>query len=349
MRSNMGNKVKCLYCGKELLTVAPLHLKTHGLTVATYRQLYPNAPIHSEIVKSIYIKVLKKSNVGKIGKTLEQIHGLEKANIMRTKMSERQKATPRSHDKVRITCRTPEFRTRMSALKKEQLKDLSIRRRHSESLRHSLLSGKVKIWNKGLTKETDVRVLNNVTKAGNTKGDGRFKGANNPLYGKTFIEIYGEQKANELKVLKRELGRKIFNSIRLRELRKSPDYIRNRMRAMTIKPNKPEIKLTKILNDTCYGHFKYNGDYSLGVSFDGLVPDYWNVNGQKKVIELFGDYWHSEKVQGHSKEVEEITTKQRYAKCGIDCLIIWEHELKEVDKLKNKIIQFTNNAKEVKS
>jgi hypothetical protein len=50
----MADKVVCEVCKKELYTVAPLHLKTHGLTMKQYHELYPNAVIHSDTIKKKY-------------------------------------------------------------------------------------------------------------------------------------------------------------------------------------------------------------------------------------------------------------------------------------------------------
>jgi len=47
--------------------------------------------------------------------------------------------------------------------------------------------------------------------------------------------------------------------------------------------------------------WKYAGDGSLIIR--GKCPDFVNVNGRKLIIEVFGDYWHSEERVGkNSKE-----------------------------------------------
>lgn len=129
----------------------------------------------------------------------------------------------------------------------------------------------------------------------------------------------------------------------------NPEFKNKMVRAMMkgrhIRPTKPEIVLGRII-DTLYPNtFKYNGDYSLGVTFDGLIPDFWNINGQKKVIELFGDYWHSETITKKAKEVEELKKIERYQKCGVDCLIIWEKELKQIGNVISKIQSFCSSNK----
>jgi hypothetical protein len=65
----------------------------------------------------------------------------------------------------------------------------------------------------------------------------------------------------------------------------------------------------------------------------GRCPDFVNVNGRKQVIELFGDYFHSE------DEVQPTIT--HYESCGFTCLIVWENELRNPD-LTAVIDKFTN-------
>ena len=50
--------------------------------------------------------------------------------------------------------------------------------------------------------------------------------------------------------------------------------------------------------------------------------------GVTKVIEVFGDYWHSSKFTGLSNIEHENQIIQAYKVVNIDCLIIWEHEIK---------------------
>ncbi len=71
-----------------------------------------------------------------------------------------------------------------------------------------------------------------------------------------------------------------------------------------------------------------NGQFILG----GKCPDFLNFNGQKKLIELFGDYWHKgENPQGR------IDYFKQY---GFDTLVIWEHELTEPSKLRERLLTF---------
>jgi very-short-patch-repair endonuclease len=102
-----------------------------------------------------------------------------------------------------------------------------------------------------------------------------------------------------------------------------------------IKPNKPEKVLIKLLSLILPKEYKYVGDGQ--VILKGFNPDFINVNGQKKIIELFGDYWHS---KTQSRDRKRLGA---YKSLGYKTLIIWDYELKDLEKLKEKILYFNNN------
>jgi G:T-mismatch repair DNA endonuclease (very short patch repair protein) len=104
------------------------------------------------------------------------------------------------------------------------------------------------------------------------------------------------------------------------------------------RPTLPEKLLCELLDELCSSEYKYTGDGSVAIG--GCVPDFLNVNGQKKVIELFGDYWHSKSVTGKSNYQEEFDKIKHYEEYGFGCLMIWEHELKDKTKVAAKILAF---------
>lgn len=100
---------------------------------------------------------------------------------------------------------------------------------------------------------------------------------------------------------------------------------------------KPEKILSYILRVTCPHEFRYDGNGKLGL-IGRHAPDFVNVNGKKKVIEVFGCYHHNCTQCGHGDAVisgtpadkgrERDARKMRnYEKLGYDCLTIWSHEL----------------------
>jgi len=71
-----------------------------------------------------------------------------------------------------------------------------------------------------------------------------------------------------------------------------------------------------------------------GIFIGGFVPDFISIKGEKRIVELFSDYWHR---NTEKKDRERI---KAYKKNGYRTLIIWEHELKDEDKILNKMLQF---------
>lgn len=109
------------------------------------------------------------------------------------------------------------------------------------------------------------------------------------------------------------------------------------LKGLNLKPNKPEKQLYKLLQWLFPNEYKYVGDGKFFIG--GFVPDFINVNSQKKIIELYGDYWHN-KSEIKKRDKGRLRTYKRY---GYKTLIIWEHELKNLDKVKEKILIFNNN------
>jgi len=75
---------------------------------------------------------------------------------------------------------------------------------------------------------------------------------------------------------------------------------------------------------------------------DGITPDFTNKNGQKKVIEVFGTYWHSERVTGVPEQQHERERRERFAKFGYGCLIVWEHELGMKEQVSDRVRSFNS-------
>jgi len=127
------------------------------------------------------------------------------------------------------------------------------------------------------------------------------------------------------------------------KLWKDPDFVLKQLKANGARPNKLESYLEGILNNQL-PDYKYNGDGRLGIVLAGLVPDFVNVNGKKQIIEVFGDYWHGlRKPKWHQTELGRIMA---YNSVGFRCLVIWEHELKELteEKIVEKISNFSRGG-----
>ena len=218
-------------------------------------------------------------------------------------------------------------------------------------------------WNKGLTKETDARVHNYAQKL---KLVGRvFRGKDHPMYGRRHTlesrikmsknrprwfgkenPFYRKTHSDEAKKkmtlwhkgkkLSEAHRRKIAEAVKRNW--QSPEYIRRVMDGLNKKPNRAEKLLDSILQRVCPNEFKYNGNFELGVAIGEMIPDWVNVNGKKKIIELFGDHWHLD-VADTWKRTEQ-GRKETYNKLGFDVLVIWDNELKNEEEVVKKIENF---------
>ncbi len=124
----------------------------------------------------------------------------------------------------------------------------------------------------------------------------------------------------------------------LTKIWQDPEFYRKMFKVFAIKPNKPEMFLTKFLNKILPREYKYVGDgqFILG----GKCPDFMNTNGQKKLIEFFGEYWHGEKHTGKTKKENKRERISYFKQYGYKTLVIWESELKDLDILKKRILKF---------
>ena len=155
-------------------------------------------------------------------------------------------------------------------------------------------------------------------------------GKRNPMYGRINRPMLGkhfsEETKNKISLANRgrnfnhneETKRKI--SEKARERWQNPEFVRKMIKAIRMKPTKPEKITNEILQKYLPNTYAYNGDFSQGITIGGLIPDFVNVNGEKKAIEVFGDYWHR-----NDNPQERI---EHFAKYGWKLIVIWEYELK---------------------
>lgn len=106
------------------------------------------------------------------------------------------------------------------------------------------------------------------------------------------------------------------------------------------KPNKPENIVLNILNNHFPNEWLYTGDGTFIIN--GLNPDFINVNGEKLIIEVFGDYWHTKKIRRYNET--EKGRKEAYQKYGYDTLVVWESETKNLGLLLDKITNFITST-----
>lgn len=133
--------------------------------------------------------------------------------------------------------------------------------------------------------------------------------------------------------------RKLLSNLR-KEDWKNPEY-----RKKIFKSNKGPNKFEKKILDLLGTDFKFVGDQDIII--DGKNPDFISLK-EKKLVEGFGDYWHGE--QHRQKHYNDFSSNEEHEKQRIKhfeknyykCLVIWESEIKDIKKLKNKIKRFIN-------
>lgn len=148
----------------------------------------------------------------------------------------------------------------------------------------------------------------------------------NNMFGKV---IYKKLKKYKLKI------RNKSEALKLRWKNDRDKIVRVLLEGLQIKPNKPEKVLSSLLNQILPKKYKYVGSgYTI---IAGFCPDFIDFKN-KLIIELFGDYWHNRK---DAKARDKLRLKT-YSKYGYQTLVIWQHELKNLLKIKSKIMDFNN-------
>ncbi len=122
-----------------------------------------------------------------------------------------------------------------------------------------------------------------------------------------------------------------------KRVNQNPVYIKKRISSLSKKPSKKELILIKLIKDLNLD-YSYVGD---GKKILGTKnPDFISEK-DKKIIEVFGDYWHGKKARCY--EETENGRIEYFKDYGYNTLIIWEYELKDLRKVYNKILDFHNN------
>ena len=99
---------------------------------------------------------------------------------------------------------------------------------------------------------------------------------------------------------------------------------------------KSRTKPERIFEEICKKHnlpFHYTGDGQLWIGKRRLLnPDFIEANGNKILVEIFGDYWHSPLLRPKMKEIQHpLYREKHYKKYKWQPIFIWESDLKRSD------------------
>lgn len=158
-----------------------------------------------------------------------------------------------------------------------------------------------------------------------------MKGEGNPFYGKTFSEEWRRRHSKLMKEWHKRHENPMKGIPRPDFKARYGDregFERKRFRAMGFKPTKPERELDRLLHQNGFDYI-YVGDGKRIIG--GLNPDFIHRR-DKRIIELFGNYWHEKQ--------DEDRRISRFRNRGYDALIVWESELRDVNSPVERVREF---------
>jgi len=203
-------------------------------------------------------------------------------------------------------------------------------------------------WSKGLTKEThpSLKSLSERYKGPNSLLFGKY-GPDSPAFGWRHTDEWKREASIRAKQFRHTDASKEILREKQKALWQDPVYkdraVKILREAQQKRPTQGELALIDLFNRYNLP-YKYVGDGAVVIY--GLNPDFINYNGQKKIIEFFGSYWHNDRDDLPYERTEE-GRKEVFAQLGYQTLVIWDHELQDLDKLLSKICLFTHsNAEE---
>jgi G:T-mismatch repair DNA endonuclease (very short patch repair protein) len=119
-----------------------------------------------------------------------------------------------------------------------------------------------------------------------------------------------------------------------------PDIIRKYFKSLQRRPTNPENQLKDLIKKHNLP-FVYNGNKG-DLIIGRRVPDFYNNNGRKHVIEVFGEVFHNQSKSFFDVPFRrtEKGTVQHYTKYGYHCTVIWDNELKNEETVVERIREF---------
>lgn len=267
--------------------------------------------------------------------------------------------------------RDPEYRLkRIAAVKKqwsdpvfrEKQRERSVARWKDVKLRKQMIESHKRRWDDPDYKKRKLEALNcHVNTIERRKKQGEIQRAlwNNPEFRRGCIagmraaritpdigrKISASQKRvwnnPEYRLKRVALARKQWSNpdFRSKATWNDPKYIEKWIAGCSIRPNKKELKLDELISSVVPGEYKLNVRAEV-MTLGGKIPDFVNVNGKKKIIELYGDYWHGPKFRNNKSRQTPQERVDYFKGFGWDTLIVQEKELKNDGQLREKILQW---------
>lgn len=317
--------VKCEICGEVFKAITYGHLKKHGTDLERYQEKYGDCKIQTNTGKTHFKrghfpwntgekhsektrKKISESNKGQIawnrGKKLSKEHKrkLSKAHKGKRISEETKEKISKTLKGIKLT----EERKRKIS---KSLKGRKLSREWISKIKKNWFKKKHVPWNKGKEhlEETKKRISESV------KG-GKWV---NDAYRNKMREITKRKWETE------EFKKKFFEGMR---------------KSTKISPNKLELEMIKIMkNNNLPFNFVGNGNFWIRGKETSYNPDFLHDDkNQRKIIEIFGDYWHN-KEDHQKRDIKRIKT---YKDKGFDVLVVWEKQIKNSEE---EVIRRINN------
>ncbi len=368
--------VKCAICKISFLSIQPAHLSRHNLTIAEYKIKFPQCSLKSKKTLGLmslcskerqskpenrkkfskFMKNWYKNNPGKVRRLQENRMKVLKSTYFRQLRSKQMKAEykkdptrwikgaktlkktlsdPKIKKKISLsikasrrrhphryekaqkkrlkTVRSKEYRRKQSTILKRFHKEHPEARKNQAKKLSKWIKRNPNKWNKA------------VEKSAKTRRSLEFRN-------KTSRKVKGYIKKHpEFRKMVQERARNMW---------KDEDTVNKMIKNLNVKPNKSEQKLIQILHEERLP-YRFVGDFKL--MLNGRNPDFIHIGNKNKLIELFGEYWHTER-RGlmNKKEIRlhVADRKSHFRELGYDTLIIWEKELKNSSRIVQKIRSF---------
>ena len=145
----------------------------------------------------------------------------------------------------------------------------------------------------------------------------RLQAINEKIKGKPQLEFRGENSPNWKGGMPKCLYCKVQLKSYIAKTCLNCFFLYRAKEAWHKKPNKPEKLVEQFLNQKFPQEWKFVGNGEIWIGRKN--PDFININGQKKLIEVYGDYWH--------KDDNPQDRIDHFKKYGFNTLVLWEKDI----------------------
>lgn len=306
-----NSEVSCLIC-KQVYRQLGFHVKVHGIDIFEYRRLFPDAPTVSGERMDEYTSG-KGSVVG--AKTSESLRAFYRENPERRVYISRATREAASRRDCSLSAETRDEISK--GVKRAYREDPTYRERVAKGV--SVVVQEQLRTGTGMFSE-EARRKQKLSSWGHPCSEERRR-------------AISEANTGNQARLGATLSEKSRQTIREAQLEywADPIYAHNTSVAQGRRPNGDELQLQFVLDKYFPGEWEYVGDGQVWVG--GKNPDFVSVAGERRVIEVFGYYWHSDA----GEEEERIA---HFRGCGFACIVFWGYDVYDEDDVVERVKNF---------